>query len=202
MSSNDQQQDNNDDIREPDERYSDILLNEEENSFMKMDEEMQKAIEQSKKDYYEKIYGPDSVFNFNNNNKISDMNEDLLKVLSESREEYFDQLTEDIIQESIKAEEEKVQEFMKMERIVSLENFIKVIQRLNYTNNELKKYIDQVLNDYFELKIDSIYLDEDMYNKFYDEINTYYQIPVFKKFKKTLISEQEDSLIRTIFLKK
>ena len=155
MEENNHEQDDynnlNDEIRNPDETYNDILLNDDDNidPSNRLDDEMQKAIEESKKIYYQQLCDNSTIFNFEDNNNSS-MNDNLLKVLNQSREEYFNQLTEDVIQESINAEEEKLKEFMKIERVVSLENFTKVIQRLVYTNNELKKMIDNVLNDYLE----------------------------------------------------
>jgi hypothetical protein len=57
-----------------------------------------------------------------------------------------------------------------------------------------------VLNDYFELKIDFIKLDEEMHQKIYNLIDNYYIIPLSKKYKKTLISKNEDTILRSIFL--
>lgn len=84
----------------------------------------------------------------------------------------------------------------------SLENFcnkIKVLS-LSVQYNDIKIYMENVLADYFELKNDFVYVENDMYKKIFSIIDTYYLIPVQNKRKKTAITEDEDRVLRTIFL--
>ena len=133
------------------------------------------------------------------NNNITKEKTDIIDFLKYIRKDMVDKNN---YETKIKETEEIVSNFKNL--VLNMNKIYKILSKTTplLPNNELKKMIDNVLNDYFELKIDSIYMDENSYNKFYDEINTYYQIPIFKKYKKTLINEQEDSLIRNIFLKK
>ena len=90
------------------------------------------------------------------------------------------------------------------DRKKSLESFLKKLRGLSHTPQdiEIKTYIDSVLFDYFELNMDFIYVEDDMYEKMYKIIDTYYLIPNQKKMNKTAISEDEDHIIRSIFLRK
>ena len=63
-------------------------------------------------------------------------------------------------------------------------------------------FIENILHEYFNLNIDYIYVDDDMYNKLYEIIDSYYLIPSKNKKSKTFISYEEDNIIRIIFLKK
>ena len=120
--------------------------------------------------------------------------EELLKVLETSKNEQL-KYEEYILNESIKLEKSK--------RMDSLKLFCKKVDRLIFTKEDLliKKYIESVLEDYFSLKIDYINVDEDMYNKLYSVIDTYYLIPTIKNYKRITITETEDNLIRSIFRK-
>lgn len=172
-----------DNIREPDKAYNDILYDDidiESVNFNPEDRELNLAIQNSMKDFEEE---------YNNAIEIS-------------KNIYYDDIENDVKEESIIIEENRLKNIEKQIRIESLSNFCKIIQRLIYTNEEieLKKYIDMVLNDYFELKIDCIKLDEGMHQKIYNLIDNYYIIPLSKKYKKTLISKNEDTILRSIFL--
>ena len=120
--------------------------------------------------------------------------EELLRVVEISKNEQL-KYEEYILNESIELEKSK--------RIDSLQLFCKKIEKLIFTKEDLliKKYIESVLEDYFSLKIDYINIDEDMYNKLYSVIDTYYLIPTIKNYKRIAITEIEDNLIRTIFRK-
>jgi len=84
-----------------------------------------------------------------------------------------------------------------------LQLFCKKIKTLVFTKEDLliKKYIESILDDYFSLKIDYVNIEEEMYNKIYSIIDTYYIIPIIKNYKKTAITEIEDNLVRNIFRK-
>jgi hypothetical protein len=170
-----------DNVREPDKAYNDILYDDIESlNFNPEDRELNLAIQNSIKDFEEE---------YNNAIEIS-------------KNMYYDEIENDVKKESIIIEENRLKNIEKQIRIESLSNFCKIIQRLSYTNEEieLKKYIEMVLNDYFELKIDFIKLDEEMHQKIYNLIDNYYIIPLSKKYKKTLISKNEDTILRSIFL--
>ena len=67
---------------------------------------------------------------------------------------------------------------------------------------KIKIFIEDILNQYFNLDIDFIYIeDNDLYNDLYKIIDSYYLIPTQKKYSKTLISKEEDSIFRDIFRK-
>jgi hypothetical protein len=93
-------------------------------------------------------------------------------------------------------------------RINSLPNFIKMIKKINllcFTSreNEVKIYIEENLNDYFDLKIDQIIIeDELLYKDIYSIIDSYYLIPKTKNYKKYAISFEEDQILRSLFLNK
>jgi hypothetical protein len=59
-----------------------------------------------------------------------------------------------------------------------------------------------VLDDWFSLKIDCVYVEHEMYEKIYKEINNYYLIPFQKNYTKFAISKEEDNIVRSIFLTK
>ena len=122
--------------------------------------------------------------------------------LQVSREDRLNEIEEELIESSLREEEERQRMFEISNRILSLENFSKNLNRLMYSEDDraLKKYIENVLNEYFQLNIDYHYVDEDVYDKLYKVLDSYYLIPS-QKNRKTLISEEEDFIIRSIFLK-
>jgi hypothetical protein len=110
-----------------------------------------------------------------------------------------DNIDESIINESKRIEIEKRQN--------SLPNFIKMIKKINsiyftVRENEIKFFIEDKLNDYFNLIIDKIIIeDENLYKDLYLIIDSYYIIPKNKNYKKFAIPFDEDQLLRTIFIK-
>lgn len=160
-----------DNIRKPDKSYMDILDD---------DMELNLALEIS----------------------LKEIEEEFNEAIQISKNKYYDDIEDDIKEESLIFENNRLRNLEKKYRIESLSNFSNLIKRLNYSSEELelKKYIESILNDYFELKIDSIKLDENWYNKIFNLIDSYYTIPKKKNFKKTLISKEEDTIIRLIFL--
>lgn len=177
-----------DDIREPDIPYSENLIDDN-NTFNNVDDELSLALKASREEY------------IINNNGI-DHDEEYRLALEISKEEHFNIIEENVKKESI-FEEELM--FKKIEidfRRDSLSNFCKKIQGLSYTAEDIKikKYIENVLDEYFELKINSVNVDKNTYTLLYKIIDSYYLIPSSKNQKKTAISKEEDTIIRTIFL--
>jgi len=127
---------------------------------------------------------------------------ELEDVLEESKKIFDEYNINYIKEESIKLEEERLKNNEKKNRFDSLSNFSNVIKRLIYTNEEIevKEIIQNILHDYFELKIDSFKLDKEKYDKIFKIIDTYYIIPINKKYKKTLITKFENDIIRSIFI--
>ena len=142
--------------------------------------------------------------------------------LSISKQDYFDEqdinITLDISKNDYSKEFEIALELSKKEhdnkilednlkkesRIKSLESLCTKIKRLCFSENEkkIKIFIEDILNQYFNLDIDFIYIeDNDLYNNLYIIIDSYYLIPTQKKYSKTLISKEEDLIFRDIFRK-
>ena len=126
-----------------------------------------------------------------------EIDDEILLALDISKEEQIQR----IIQQT---DEEYNMNILKEIRIKSLEMFCKKIKGLHFSENDrkIKNYIENILYEYFHLNIDYIYVDDDMYNKLYEIIDSYYLIPSKNKKSKTFISYEEDNIIRTIFLKK
>lgn len=110
-------------------------------------------------------------------------------------------------------EEEELQRKLELERIelekkeqrenkiMSLSNFSKKLKMLVHSPTDVstKNYIEDILDKYFDHKIESVTIhDTLLYKKVYDIINSYYQIPISKN-KTTPITEEEDIIIRSIF---
>ena len=85
----------------------------------------------------------------------------------------------------------------------SLENFCKKIRGLSFTPRDIqiRKYIEDVLKDYFELKIDYHIVDADIYDDLYKIINSFYMDPINKGKTITKITAEEDTIIRHILIK-
>ena len=116
---------------------------------------------------------------------------------------------ERIEQERIKLaciEQERIEqsriEQIKSERRNSLLNFSNRINKLIHVKEDkkIKELIDNILEKYFNLEIDSFKLNKKDYIDLYKIIDTYYQIPSSKNIK-TAISKEENELVRNIFLK-
>jgi hypothetical protein len=141
-------------------------------------------------DYYEEIFKENNYINDHVNDNINDHINDHINE---------EDISELIINESKKIEIEK--------RINSLSNFTKMIKKINpiyFTEKEntLKKYIEENLDNYFNLTLDKIIVeDEEFYNDLFSMIDSYYIIPKNKNYKKYIITEEEDKLLRIIFVK-
>ena len=144
-----------DNIRKPDKSYMDILDD---------DMELNLALEIS----------------------LKEIEEEFNEAIQISKNKYYDDIEDDIKEESLIFENNRLRNLEKKYRIESLSNFSNLIKRLNYSSEELelKKYIESILNDYFELKIDSIKLDENWNNKIFNLIDSYYTIPKKKILRK------------------
>ena len=68
-------------------------------------------------------------------------------------------------------------------------------------DKELKELVDNILEKYFNLEIDTYILLKKDYIHLYKIIDSYYIIP-FSKNLKTAISKEENELVRNIFLYK
>lgn len=145
----------------------------------------------------------DALYN-NINEPISDdpYEAEIQLAMQISREDCLNSIEEEIKEMSLREEDERIRFLEISDRISSLENFSKNLNRLMYTEEDrtLKKYIEDILNEYFQLNIDYHYVDEDVYDKLYKIIDSYYLIPS-EKNRKTLISCEEDFIIRSIFLR-
>jgi len=103
-----------------------------------------------------------------------------------------------------KLELERIEQEKKEKRenkILSLSNFSKKIKMLVHSPSDIstKNYIEDILNQYFDSEIESIIINDIvLYNKVFDIINSYYQIPLGKN-KNTSITEEEDNILRSIF---
>lgn len=191
----DDNDDNDDDeeIRIPDKIYKDKLIDESNDgsNIDTSDNEMKLALDVSRKQY------------LTDNNIYDDISiEDLLmRTIEISIDEYSDKLEEIAKEESLKLEDERIKNVEISKRKKSLEEFSKRIKSLSFSINEieLKNFIENVLNDYFNLSIEFVNLDKDMYEKIYKIVDSYYLIPIQKNYKKTAISQDEDSIIRDIF---
>jgi hypothetical protein len=195
-------------VRPPDETIRDCLIEsnyddyEEEN----VDEELKLALNISKKEYNEYIE-EETIFN----NIINESNyENLDYALELSKIEYqtyIDHLNNEKLiaeNEELLMKNEELLIFKKIEnRINSLILFCKKIERLNYSEEDRKmsSYIMNILNDWFSLKIDYIYLEDTIYKKIYEIIDSYYLIPHKKNYNKYAITKEEDEILRTIFLR-
>jgi hypothetical protein len=187
-----------DEIRLPDKSFKDRLIDFGFDNYLS-DDDILHAIKISRNDFLKNNY------NIIDNNIINESIEDnkyifendILEVLKLSEKEYDNNnniLEETILNESKYIEIEK--------RINSLSIFNKKIKTLCFTSNDIKikKYLEEILDDYFNLKIDYIEIDDEkMYNMIYEVIDSYYLIPFNKNFKKFAITKEEDSIIRSIF---
>jgi hypothetical protein len=136
---------------------------------------------------YEKAIA-DSIAEYNNSNNLE---EELLK---ESEEEYiFQQLIQQINIDEIE------------KRSLLLPQFTKRIERLCFTENDrtIKSIIEPIIIEYKLNKINNIELESDIYDNIFENfIDTLYQKPISLGKTTTVITKDEDTLIRKIFLKK
>ena len=190
MEFNDSDNDSCDDIREPDKIIKDKLIK----NYESDDDEMNLALDVSRNQY---------LTDNNLDNNIL-MNEQLKIAIEMSLEEHTNKLEKIAIDQSIQLEIERIKNLEISDRKKSLEEFSKRIKSLSFSVNELeiKNFIEKILDDYFNLRIKYIYVEDDiMYEKIYKIIDSYYLIPIQKKYKKTARSYEEDHIIRNLFRK-
>lgn len=223
--------DNSDDeIRAPDKIIKDKLIDiDDDININEYDDDLTKAIKISRLEYlYKNNMLPNSYsniepYNSNNSNYYEfepildnnfDKNYNINKINNETNEEIENELENIInksneeleeknklIEQQIKEESEKIE---KENRLKSLEIFSKKIKALTFTKTdiEVKNYTEQILDDYFNLKLDYIIVeDENLYKNLFEIIDSYYKIPKMKNQKRLGIPEEEDKILRTIFRK-
>jgi hypothetical protein len=196
-----------DDIRPPDEIIKECLFDYESDKENDIDEELKLALSVSKRIYIDNIQ-EDTIFT-NIVDESSYENLDYaLEISKIEYQEYLDNLEYERLNAEeehklMRSEEELI--YKKMEsRKKSLDSFCKKIERLTYSEEDrkMRTYIMDVLNDWFNLKIDCVYVEHEMYEKIYKEIDNYYLIPFQKNYTKFAISKEEDEIVRSIFLTK
>jgi hypothetical protein len=203
-----------DDIRPPDEVIKECLLDYEYDDFNikednndDIDEELKLALSVSKRDYIDNIE-EHTIFTNIVDESVYENLDYALEISKIEYEEYlnnleYERLNEEEEHKLIEEEENRV--FQKREnRIKSLVLFSKKIERLTYSEEDrkIRSYIIGVLDDWFSLKIDYVYVEHEIYKKIYKEINNYYLIPFQKNYVKFAISKEEDEIVRSIFLTK
>lgn len=118
---------------------------------------------------------------------------------------------ESIIRQSLKEydlqinQQELFEQSIMEERRRSLEFFVKRLTPFSYGSQKAFAFVDFVkdqLEEYFDLFVDIIYLDQEIYSELYKIIDSFYRTPIEKGQKKTAISQEEDELLRVLFLKK
>lgn len=209
------------DIRPPDEVIKECLLdyeyddfnitknnnNNEEDNSDNNDEELKIALSVSKRDYIDNIQDETVFTNIVDESTYENLDY-ALEISKIEYQEYLDNLE----YERLNAEEEHklmaLEEeliYKKMEsRKKSLDSFYKKIERLTYSEEDrkIRSYIIDILDDWFTLKIDYVYVEHEMYEKIYKIIDSYYLIPFQKNYAKFAISKEEDNIVRSIFLTK
>jgi len=186
-----------DNIRNPDSIFRDRLIDSEDPE----DNEIKLALNTSLYEYNESyINNIEKNHQYTEpeiNNLDEDFNEQIRLALEISEKEYEDEIVK---LELIKLEQEKLlnSEYRKK----SLEFFSNIIQKLSYTREDinLKNKIIPLLNEYYNVNIDVIYLDKNTYTQLYNIIDSYYLIPIKKNSKITKITKEQDEIIRSIFL--
>ena len=187
---------NEENIRIPDSVFNERLIS----SYESDDEEMNLALEVSRNEY---LNENNSTYNDTYNDTY--IGTQLKLAIDMSIEEETAKLEEIAKNESIKLQLEVERNLKIVDRKKSLEEFLKRIKFLPNIGNdyiEIKPLIQNTLNEYFNLNIDYIYIEKDIYDKIYKIIDSYYLIPTQKKYKKTGIPESEDIILRIIFREK
>lgn len=196
---------NNDNNHDENVRIPDSVINEQIISpYESDDEEMNLALEVSRNEYLNENNG---AFNDAYNDAYNDsyIGTQLKLAINLSIDEETVKLEEIAKNESIKLQLEVERNLEIDNRKKSLEEFLKRIRFLPNIGNdyiEIKPLIENILNDYFELNIDYVYIEKHIYDKIYKIIDSYYLIPIQKKYKKTGIPESEDIILRIIFREK
>jgi len=197
-------------IRPPDKIIKECLFDDEYDDFNikedNSDEELKLALSVSKREYIDNIE-EHTIFTNIVDESVYENLDYALEISKIEYEEYlnnleYERLNEEEEHKLIEEEENRI--FQKREnRIKSLGLFSKKIERLTYSEEDrkMRSYIMSVLDDWFSLKIDYVYVEHEMYEKIYKEINNYYLIPFEKNYAKFAISKEEDEIVRSIFLK-
>lgn len=204
-----------DDIRPPDKIINECLFDYEYDNFNikkdnnrdYIDEELKLALSVSKRDYIDNIQETTIFTNIVDESTYENLDY-ALEISKIEYEEYLDNIVKERLNEEqedklMRSEEELI--YKKMEsRKKSLDSFCKKIERLTYSEEDrkMRSYIIGVLDDWFRLKIDYIFVESELYQKIYKIIDSYYLIPFQKNYKKFAISKEEDNIVRSIFLTK
>jgi hypothetical protein len=205
-----------DNIRPPDEiikecllydEYDNFNIKEDNNNRDYIDEELKLALSVSKRDYIDNIQETTIFTNIVDESTYENLDY-ALEISKIEYEEYLDNIVKERLNEEqedklMRSEEELI--YKKMEsRKKSLDSFCKKIERLTYSEEDrkMRSYIIGVLDDWFRLKIDYIFVESELYKKIYKIIDSYYLIPFQKNYKKFAISKEEDNIVRSIFLTK
>ena len=182
---------NNDNVRNPDSVFKDCLI--QRDSEDESDDEIKLALSISMNEYKEEY-----INNNEKNNEFFDENQyfednELKLALEISEKEYEDQI--------LKIEETRLLNIENRKK--SLEFFSNIIKKLSFTEEDikLKNIIIPLLEEYYDLKTDFLFLEENIYTKLYTIFDSYYLIPN-KKGKITKITKEEDEIVRNIFLLK
>jgi hypothetical protein len=140
----------------------------------------------------------------NEENSFEEDDEEFKLALNVSKNDYYDNEYNNVLDNVFKISLDEYNENIKKGRKESLSLFLKKIEKLSYTKEdiEIKTYIMDTLNSYFNLIIEFVYIEEELYQKIYKIIDSYYLIPIEKGNKKTAITKEEDLIIRSIFLEK
>jgi hypothetical protein len=202
--------DSDDYIRSADNSYSEQLIPDIGNE----DEELMRIIQLSRDEYY----GKSETSQFlppvpppKTKKELKRIEKENLKLEKEKEKERLRLEKIELLRKE--KEEKELQQRLEVERIehekkekrehkiLSLSNFSKKLKMLVHSPNDIstKNYIENILDQYFDSKIESIIINDiSLYNKVFDIINSYYQIPLSKN-KTTPITEEEDIIIRSIF---
>lgn len=180
-----------------------------------MEDENIRAPDQVIKERLIDINETDFTYDYSDKTEESEEDCELKLALNLSKEELFKYEDEDELMKIIELSEKEHELYIeriknesilieKEKRMNSIKLFCNKIKTLNYTKEDIiiKKYLESVLDDYFNLNIDYIIIDdENMYNNLFNIIDSYYLIPFNKNLKKTAITKEEDMILRSIFLK-
>jgi hypothetical protein len=168
-------QEDDDKIRSPDQIFNDCLIpsDEENNDILN---QLRNSINDSV------IYPPDNELQL------------ALELSMKENTHYNDnqkEINEMLVLSKIEFEEHLKNKKAHRKRILS--NFYRKLHFLHYP------YIIEQLNEYFHCNIDIIYLDENTYKSIFEIIDSYYKTPN-EKGKKCAITEEEDNMLRLIFM--
>jgi len=206
--------DSDDEIRTADISYSEQLISNIENE----DEELMRIIQLSRDEYYGRSHIPPPPTKTKKELKEIEKEEkriakERIKLEKENEKERLrlekiellrKEKEEKELQKKLELEHIELEQKQQREnKILSLSNFSKKIKMLVHSPSDIstKNYIEDILNKYFDSKIESVIINDIvLYNKVFDIINSYYQIPVAKN-KTTSITEKEDIILRSIFKK-